>query len=98
MPLIEAPSGEKCRWCGKAASRQCDCPIGFIRQIGHPPKAEMERAKQAATAFYHVEMQHTITCDKPICRMCAVQLSGGIDFCPDCLKRIKTAAARQGRR
>lgn len=34
--------------------------------------------------------RYTMTCDKKICTECATRVNG-FDFCPECIKKIKTA-------
>lgn len=88
-----------CSHCGiRAATRLCDMPIGRARYIGHPPRHLMEKAKSYSNAWVKVEMERTITCDRPICKECATQVAADIDFCPDCMEHIRTTPTRYKRR
>lgn len=88
-----------CSFCrARPATRLCDAPIGRMTYIGHPPRSEMMKAKSWDVAFHTVEMTKTITCDRPICERCATRITADIDFCPDCMERIKTTPTRYQRR
>ena len=88
-----------CSFCGKEATKLCDAPIGKSRCVGHPPRTEMMKAKQWDVAFRTIRATETITCNRPICDNCAAEVHPEIDYCPDCVKRVKlAAAARMGRR
>ena len=80
-----------CPFCQKRpATRLCDAPIGKSHYIGHPPRSEMMKAKNGDIAFKTVHMEETITCDRLICDECATRIAHEIDYCPDCIERIKT--------
>lgn len=49
----------------------------------------MDRAKFCETAWAKVDMDWVITCDKTMCDKCATRIAADIDFCPDCLRKIK---------
>lgn len=78
-----------CSVCKKRpATRSCDCPVGTSRYIGHPPRIQMQEAKQYDVAYKKIEMSKTITCDKPLCDQCTTQISSGFDFCPSHIDEI----------
>ena len=80
----------RCYYCRvRPATRLCDAPIGRKRYIGHPPRYLMEKAQSYNNYWFKVEMESVITCDKPICAECATSFGSDIDFCPDCMKRIR---------
>ena len=90
---------ELCSFCKKRpATKLCDAPIGTSRYIGHPPRYLMQKAKNYNTAWLNLQMQKTITCDRRICDHCATQVAAGIDYCPKCMERIRTAPTRYKRR
>ena len=35
------------------------------------------------------------SCDRPLCRECAIHLAGDIDICPDCAERLARAKRRK---
>ena len=84
MPnVVPFPTGTICSVCHKRqATRLCDFPIGTTHYIGHPPRYLMQQAQNANIAWLKIEMSKTITCDKPLCDICAIQISNNIDFCP----------------
>lgn len=86
----------KCSFCGRPATRLCDAPIGRAHYLGHPPRHLMLKAKFCETAWTKVDMDWTVTCDRAICERCATRISADIDFCPDCVREIKTKSG--GRR
>lgn len=51
----------------------------------------MLKAQKANNAFVKVEMEHTITCDAPMCDECATRIWADIDLCPSCKKKLKGA-------
>ena len=78
-----------CSVCKKRpATRLCDFPIGTSQYIGHPPRIQMQEAKQYDVAYKKIEMSKTITCDKHLCDQCTVQISSGFDFCPSHIDEI----------
>ena len=88
-----------CSHCRRRpATRLCDAPIGRSRYIGHPPRSLMQKAKMWDIAWAKVEMESVITCDRPICENCATQVAAGIDYCPECMNRIKATPTYYGRR
>lgn len=89
--------GILCQFCGKRpATRLCDAPVGYTRYIGHPPRHLMQKAQSWDIAWSHVSMCEIVTCDRYLCDRCAVNVGVDIDYCPDCVKRIKIAAAKKG--
>ncbi len=85
------PKKKKCSCCKKRlATRLCDAPIARARYIGHQLRFEILWTEKCEVDFNKVEMSHTITCDRPICDNCSTRVSDGIDYCPECLRRIKT--------
>ena len=56
----------------------------------------MLRAKSTDYAFFRVSMCEIMTCDRYMCDRCAVNIGADIDYCPDCVRRVKIAAARKG--
>lgn len=86
------PAVERCAFCKRRpATRICDMPVGHTRHIGHPPRGLMLKAQKANNAFVKVEMEHTITCDAPMCDECATRIWADIDLCPSCKKKLKGA-------
>lgn len=79
----------------RPATRLCDAPIGRDRYIGHPPRYLMLQAKATDTAWKSLEMEWIVTCDRPICDICATEVHAGIDYCPDCIRRIKAIRRKQ---
>lgn len=88
-------TGGVCVFCHKRpATRLCDAPVGMQRFCGHPPRS---------LAIYLPdrlvwEISPVITCDKPMCEECAIEIVSGIDYCPRCIERIKKRAAEKGKR
>lgn len=89
-------TGGPCAICGKRpATRLCDGPIRTIRFVGHPPRY------LAAYRPDHLlwNIPRVITCDTPMCDVCAVEIVPGVDYCPKCITRIKElSAAKYGRK
>lgn len=86
-----------CRFCKTSrATKLCDMPIGRSRYCGHPPRHLMEKAKNINYAFVSISMEKVITCDKEMCDKCATNVCSDIDFCPDCVMKIKIAANKKG--
>lgn len=80
-----------CSYCKiRPATQLCDAPIGKSRYIAHPPKSHMKKLHNARYAFVKVEMEKVITCDRPICEICATRIAAGVDFCPTCMEKIRT--------
>lgn len=69
-----------CHYCGKPAQFLCDMPVARHRWAGHPPRSEMERG--------NTTMDWTQTCDKPVCKECAIALSEDVHICSDCAERV----------
>ena len=92
MNKITDISGGPCSFCHKRpAARLCDAPIGTQRFVGHPPRF---------LAAYHPDhlswnIPRVITCDRPMCDACAVEIIPGVDYCPDCIKRIIARASEK---
>ena len=40
-------------------------------------------------------VDHHGTCDRPLCRECAIHLAGDIHICPDCAERLARAKRRK---
>lgn len=51
----------------------------------------MEKAKNSDYAFVSVSMSEVLTCDKEMCDECATSIYSEIDFCPDCIRKIKAS-------
>ena len=65
--------------------------------MGHPPRHLMEKAKRIDYAFVSISMEEVITCDKEMCDECATNIYSELDFCPDCVIKIKIKATKKGR-
>ncbi len=75
-----------CPFCRRrAATRQCDAPVGRLRWIGHPPRY----LSPGGVAPWLSSMSEVLTCDRLICGQCATEVAPDIDYCPLCVKRIK---------
>lgn len=73
---------ERCDVCHKRkAEYLCDMPINR----SHPLHLRVGGKTDYQNSFKWI----TNTCDKKICKECAVDMSGDIHFCKDCIKRIK---------
>lgn len=80
-----------CDHCKKRpATRLCDAAVGRSHYIGHPPRYLMEQAKKYEYAWVKVEMDKIITCDRPICEICATRVAADVDYCPTCMERIRS--------
>ena len=77
---------ERCSFCGRPATRLCERPVGRGHHVGHPPRSVMLHTAPDEK----VPMSWTFTCDAPLCERCAVSLGSGIDFCPACVRRMKS--------
>ncbi len=76
MPVVQFPE-HPCQVCHKReATRLCDKILGEFTFAGHPPKGS------------GLPLHNIMTCDRPICDKCAVNI-GGMDLCPKCLNEIK---------
>lgn len=85
-----------CACCQRRpATRLCDAPVGRTRYVGHPPRSEVEKAKHTDTFWKDIRMSTTITCDRLICDWCAIEVIKGVDYCPDCAKRVREALQRR---
>lgn len=96
MPtIIPFLNGPICSVCHKRqATRLCDFPIGTTHYIGHPPRAQMFEAQNINIAWKKVEMDKTITCDKPLCDECAIKMGNQIDFCPNHIQEMQIKKQR----
>jgi len=66
----------KCSICCKRPAKYlCDMPIGIIKHM-HLTKDNSFK-------------EYTITCDKPICEKCAIEVNRGIHFCKRCFEKLK---------
>lgn len=75
--------GVACSVCKKKeATKLCDFPVGRARYVGHPPRYLMEQVKRSDIAWKKLDMEWTMTCDRPLCSECAIEMRNGIDFCP----------------
>lgn len=89
--IIPFPTGLICTVCHKRqATRLCDFPIGRTHYIGHPPRSQMSEAQNANVAWKKVQMDKTITCDKPLCDECAIHMQNNIDFCPTHIQEMQS--------
>lgn len=55
----------------------------------------MEKAHNVNVAYMGLEMERTMTCNRPMCDKCATEIAHEIDYCTKCINRIKMA--RRGR-
>ena len=69
------PIEERCSICGSLREK-----AEFL--------CDMPIAKTWNTIYFNRAIQ---TCDKKLCRKCTTRVNGVFDFCPDCIKMIKTA-------
>jgi len=77
-----------CSVCGKKqATKLCDAPIKRMHWVGHPPRSSA--VFLPTKIVWETPMHYTITCDRPLCDKCAVSIFPEIDYCPDCIRRIK---------
>lgn len=83
---------EMCSCCGRRpATKLCDMPVRRHSYLGHPPR---KIGKYGNFPDYKISMQWTATCDRQICDKCATSVGGDIDFCPDCMERIRNTPIR----
>ena len=83
------PEAILCPFCEKRrATRLCDAPIRQIRFCGHPPRHLA--VFLPSRIVWEIPMSYTMTCDRPICESCATRIGAENDYCPDCIRRIKT--------
>lgn len=86
---------DRCSFCSRPATKLCDAPVGRSYYVGHPPRSLVEAGKMRDVYWKKVDNGWVRTCDKPICDRCAVSIAPEIDYCPDCVRRIKMAAAQK---
>ncbi len=90
-PIIRCPFCKRRR-----ATFLCDAPVGCGSYVGHPPRY-LVNAYAMHCYWKKIDMSWTVTCDRPICDECAVEVARGIDYCPRCIERIKQRAAEKRR-
>lgn len=69
-------SSERCKFCGRPATKLCDKVKGTSVAID----------KEGPGVISH----HIHHCDNLICDRCTTQIDGA-DYCPDCIRKLKKA-------
>ena len=78
---------KKCISCTRQATKLCDIVIGVAIWAGHPP-----RYLTGGVHNPEVHTRYNLTCDKPICNECAIDLNEHMDICQECYVEIKKKA------
>lgn len=82
--VVEIPQYEICTICRKRkAEYLCDMPTGRAKML-HLKKPN------GVTDYENSFKWYTITCDRAICKECAIEIGNDIHFCKKCMKKIKS--------
>lgn len=81
--VVEVGKFISCSICHKRqATLLCDMPLGL-------EKTMHMRLENGLTDYENSFKEFTITCDKPICEKCAVEVNPEIHFCKSCIEGMK---------
>ena len=81
--VIKVENFELCSICHKReATLLCDFPIGRTKTFHM-------KLPNGLTDYNNSFKEYTITCNRPICKECAVNIGNGLHFCKDCYERLR---------
>ena len=74
------PEDKRCDFCKKReAVKLCDFPVYYGKRLCFKGMTEEEIR----------DWSNHGTCDKKICEKCSTKIDIEIDFCPDCIEKLK---------